>query len=86
MIALVRLYLLPGYEGMAPRWGHYVLLTGLTPDGFLFSDPLQTERSGGTGRYIAAGQLERAMQASLVPGQALAFGGQGRRALPIWTP
>ena len=40
---LVRLYLVPGYEGLSSRWGHYILITGIHPDGFYFSDPLKTD-------------------------------------------
>lgn len=86
VMALVRLYLLPGYDGMAARWGHYILLTGMADNGFFYNDPLQPNPSTGAGRVIAAEQLERAMQHSLVPGQAVSFGGPGAPALPVWTP
>src|SRR3954464_4375239 len=29
VMPLVRLYQVPGYEGSLPRWGHYILLTGI---------------------------------------------------------
>ena len=86
VMPLVRLYLLPGYEGMAARWGHYILLTGVADNGFFYNDPLQPDPTSGASRFIAAEQLERAMQNSLVPGQAVAFGGPGAPALPVWTP
>jgi hypothetical protein len=86
VMPLVRLYLVPGHEGVGPRWGHYILLTGLTEDGFFYSDPLQTEPQSGSGRTIPAAQLERAMQASHIPGQAVAFGGPSVPLLKVWTP
>jgi hypothetical protein len=84
VMPLVRLYLVPGYEGLAPRWGHYILITGIAPNGFYFSDPLKTDPVAGTTGLISAGQLERAIEASHIPGQATAFAGP--KPLPVWTP
>jgi hypothetical protein len=75
VMPLVRLYLLPTYESSLPRWGHYVLITGMTEEGFFYSDPLQLDTVNGTGGYMSADRLTRAMQASHIPGQAVAFGG-----------
>ena len=86
VMPLVRLYLLPGYEGSATRWGHYILLTGLTEAGFSYSDPLKTEPVAGHGGRISADQLAAAMENSQIPGQAVAFGAGDRAHLPIWTP
>jgi hypothetical protein len=86
VMALVRLYLLPGHEAAGARWGHYILLTGLTEGGFFYSDPLKPDASEGTARVISATQLERAMYASLRPGQAVAFGGWDLPPLAVWTP
>jgi peptidase C39-like protein len=86
VMPLVRLYLMPGHEGIGPRWGHYVLLTGITEDGFFYSDSLQTDPATGATRTIPAAQLERAMRASHIPGQAVAFGGPGLASLKVWTP
>lgn len=83
VMPLVRLSLLPGYEDMAPRWGHYILLTGIAPDGFYYSDPLKTDPADGTARTIGAAQLERVIANSHIPGQAVAFGSAG---LPLWSP
>jgi hypothetical protein len=86
VMPLVRLYLLPGYEDMAPRWGHYILLTGIAPDGgFYYSDPLKTEPADGTARAVSATQLGHAMATSHIPGQAVAFG-TPNAVLPHWTP
>lgn len=86
VIPLVRLYLLPGNEQLGTRWGHYVLLTGLTEDGFFYNDPLKVDPTDGRGRYLSAGQLERAIRNSHIPGQALAFGGPNAPPLPVWLP
>jgi hypothetical protein len=85
-MSLVRLYLLPGYEGSGTRWGHYILLTGLTEDGFFYSDPLKTDPAAGRGGWISSDQLSTAMGNSLVPSQALAFGDTKGSWLSIWTP
>ena len=84
VMPLVRLYLVPGYEGMAPRWGHYILLTGIGPEGFYFSDSLKTDPAAGTSGVISERQLMSAMSASHIPGQAVAF--SGPRPLRVWQP
>jgi len=84
VMPLVRLYLVPGYEGLAPRWGHYILLTGIGPEGFYFSDSLKTDPAAGTSGVISERQLTSAMAASHIPGQAVAF--SGPKPLPVWTP
>lgn len=86
VMALVRLYLIPGHETAATRWGHYILLTGITEDGFFYHDPLKPNALEGEARTIPASQLERAMYASLHPGQAVAFGGPSLTPLSVWTP
>lgn len=83
VMPLVRLYLLPGNEGLGARWGHYILLTGVAGDGFYYSDPLKPDPSSGIGRWIEAGQLAAAMQNSHIPGQAVAFVGPGVTALRV---
>jgi hypothetical protein len=83
VMPLVRLYLLPTYENSLPRWGHYVLITGMTEDGFFYSDPLQLDAVNGNGGYMSADRLIRAMNASHIPGQAVAFGGSSMLA---WGP
>ena len=86
VMPLVRLHLLPGKEDVGVRWGHYILLTGETADGFFYNDSLQTDPAVGTSGLISASQLERAMQASHIPGQAVAFGGPNLSPLTVWTP
>jgi Papain-like cysteine protease AvrRpt2 len=83
VMPLVRLYLVPGYEGSLPRWGHYLLITGIAPDGFYYSDSLKLDASEGAGRFIGPAQLERAMAGSHIPGQAVAFGGSSLPLLSV---
>jgi hypothetical protein len=83
VMPLVRLYLLPTYENSLPRWGHYVLITGMNQDGFFYSDPLQVDSADGTGGYMSADRLMRAMHSSHIPGQAVAFGGS---TMLSWHP
>jgi hypothetical protein len=75
VMPLVRLYLLPGYEGIGTRWGHYVLLTGISEGGFVYSDPLKTDPAAGKRNWISAAQLRSAIDNSHIPGQAVAFVG-----------
>jgi hypothetical protein len=85
VMPLVRLYLVPGYEGSLPRWGHYILLTGLAlGGGFYFSDSLKTDPAAGTSSIITERQLTAAIEASHIPGQAVAF--SGPRDLTVWQP
>jgi hypothetical protein len=81
VMPLVRLYLLPTYENSLPRWGHYILVTGMTEDGFYYSDPLQTNPVDGRGGYMSAARLMAAIDNSHIPGQAVAFGSSMALAL-----
>lgn len=84
VMPLVRLHLVPGYEALASRWGHYILLTGVTPDGFTFSDSLKTDSALGTTGLISERQLAAAIGNSHIPRQAVAY--SGPTSLPIHTP
>jgi peptidase C39-like protein len=86
VMPLVRLYLLPGHEGVGTRWGHYILLTGISEDGFFYNDPLKPSAAEGMGRRISAEQLERAMANSHIPGQAVAFGAPGSVSPRVINP
>ena len=83
VMPLVRLYLLPGNEGVGTRWGHYILLTGISEDGFFYNDPLKPSAAEGLGRRISAEQLALAMVNSHIPGQAVSFGGTGSGPLRV---
>jgi len=86
VLPLVRLYLLPGNEDVGTRWGHYVLVTGISEDGFFYNDPLKPSAGEGLGRHISAGQLAMAMANSHIPGQAVSFGGARSGPLPVFAP
>lgn len=61
---------LPGRED-APYWGdHYIVVTGILGDFFLYNDPI--DDGPGYGRIISAEQLRRAMAASDFPMAAFA--------------
>lgn len=63
---------LPGRED-APYWGdHYLVLTGMVGDFFLYNDPI--DDGPGYGRLIHADQLQRAMATSDFPMAAFAAG------------
>jgi hypothetical protein len=67
------------YRGLPARgnsgyWGdHYVVLTGLLGDNFVFNDPIDVEGPG-FARIISAQALERAMDASDFPFAAFSVG------------
>lgn len=73
VMMLVRLYLLPGREGTGVRWGHYILLTGVVGDEFIYSDSLQTDLELGPRQRIPSARLDAAIGNSHIPGQGLAF-------------
>jgi hypothetical protein len=61
---------LPGRED-APYWGdHYIVITGILGDAFIYNDPI--DDGPGYGRLIHAEQLRRAMAASDFPMAAFA--------------
>ena len=86
VMPLVRLYLMPGYGGSLPRWGHYVLLTGMNESGFFYSDPLDSDGQAGSRKFISADQLGLAIGNSHIPGQAVAFAGPAQAPLAVWMP
>ena len=67
------------YRGLPGRanssfWGdHYIVVTGILGDRFVYNDPLDADGTG-YGRVISAGALERAMAASDFPNVAFAAG------------
>lgn len=73
VVALVKYRLLPGREGAAVRFDHYIVLWDLTPDGFVYNDPAYPTAEEGFARTLSNAQLDAAMQPTLVPRQAVAF-------------
>jgi hypothetical protein len=73
VIPLVKYRLLPGYEGSTVRYDHYIVLYGISGDGFLYHDPAQESAAKGAGRWISAEQLDHAMSSASISRQAVAF-------------
>jgi hypothetical protein len=58
----------------SPYWGdHFIVVTGIIGDSFLYNDPIDSDGNG-YGRVITAAALERAMAESDVPYAAFAAG------------
>jgi hypothetical protein len=70
VVPQVKFRLLPGREDAAYGGDHYIVLTGIVGDAFLYNDPI--DDGPGYGRVIGAEQLQRAMAASDSPYAAFA--------------
>lgn len=70
VIPQVKFRLLPGREDALYRGDHYIVLTGIVGDAFLYNDPI--DDGPGYGRVISGEQLLRAMGASDFPYAAFA--------------
>jgi hypothetical protein len=70
VVPQVKFRLLPGREDAAYGGDHYIVLTGVVGDAFLYNDPI--DDGPGYGRVIGAEQLQRAMAASDAPYAAFA--------------
>lgn len=68
VIPQLKYRLMPGREWSWAAFDHYVVLTGMDGDDFVFNDP-----AGNAGSKISAQQLLRAWTASDAPGAALAI-------------
>jgi hypothetical protein len=72
IITLVKYRELPGRQAANTDFDHYVVITGTTPDGFIFNDPAFGNETG-YGLAISRHELEQAWAASSIPGQAVAL-------------
>jgi hypothetical protein len=73
VIPQVKFRLLPG-RGSSQYWGdHYVVITGMIGDRFIYNDPVDSDGSG-YGRVISAEALDKAMASSNEPRAAFASG------------
>src|SRR5581483_10293429 len=63
VIAQVRYRALPGRERIPYYGDHYIVLTGVLDDGFLYNDPINVDGVGWD-RVISGARLEQAMDAS----------------------
>lgn len=73
VVVQVRYRALPGRESTAFYGDHYLLVTGLVPDGFLYNDPIDHDGIGWD-RVMTASQLTTAMNASASQYAYTAFG------------
>ncbi|MCC6178498.1 MAG: C39 family peptidase [Chloroflexi bacterium] len=73
VIPQVMFRFLPG-RADSPYWGdHFVVITGIDGNSFIFNDPIDSDGRG-YGRLIAADMLMKAMSESDFPGAAFAIG------------
>jgi hypothetical protein len=63
VIAQVRYRALPGREGALYYGDHYIVITGVVDDGFLYNDPIDYDGPGWD-RIMSGERMERAMDAS----------------------
>jgi LysM repeat protein len=63
VVVQVRFRALPGRAGVAYYNDHYIILTGLSGDNFLYNDPLDSDGPGAN-RVMTPAQLEAAMNAT----------------------
>jgi hypothetical protein len=73
VIALVKYRLLPGRDYSPVRYDHYVVLWDVTPDGFIYNDPIYPGGDEGFARFMTTAQLDAAMAPTMEPRQAVAF-------------
>lgn len=72
IITLVRFADLPGNSGSDLATNHYIVLTGLAGDQFIYNDSAYVQGAG-RGLLIPPDVLDRAWDNSVIPGQAVAF-------------
>ncbi|HEY7064022.1 MAG TPA: C39 family peptidase [Chloroflexota bacterium] len=73
VIVLAKYRLLPGHESSTVRYDHYVVLWDVTPDGFIYNDPIYPADDEGFARFMTSAQLDAAMAPTMEPRQAVAF-------------
>jgi hypothetical protein len=83
VITLTKYRRLPGHFGSVTEFDHYIVITGLAGDDFVYNDAAYSTEYG-YNLLISAAQLERAWADSSVPRHAVAIGyGDGMHPLPI---
>jgi len=73
VIVLAKYRLLPGHEASPVRYDHYVVLWDVTPNGFVYNDPIYPDADEGFARFLTDAQLTAAMASTMEPRQAVAF-------------
>lgn len=79
IITLVRYAELPGNGDFDPRTDHYIVLSGISGDHFIYNDSAYA-RGAGRGLLISRETLQRAWENSSIPGHAVALALNARRA------
>jgi hypothetical protein len=83
VITLTKYRFLPGHFGSVTDFDHYIVITGLAGDDFVYNDAAYSTEYG-YNLLISPAQLQRAWGASSVPRHAVAVGfGDSLRPLPI---
>jgi hypothetical protein len=83
VITLTKYRFLPGHFGSVTDFDHYIVITGLAGEDFVYNDAAYSTEYG-YNLLISPAQLERAWAASSVPRHAVAVGfGDSLRPLPI---
>jgi Peptidase_C39 like family len=72
VIMLTRYADLPGNSGYQANTNHYIVLSGLVGDQFIYNDPAYAQGRG-AGLLISPETLKRASDHAVLPGQAVAF-------------
>lgn len=86
VITLTHYRSLPGNSYSSTTVDHWIVLTGVLGQGFIYNDPAYYDASGRS-RVLSPDQLRYAWDTSSVPGLALGLGpgGTPRRTLPVET-
>jgi len=83
VITLTKYRRLPGHFGSVTEFDHYIVITGLAGDDFVYNDAAYSTEYGHN-LLISGAQLEQAWAGSSVPRHAVAIGyGDSLRPLPI---
>ncbi len=83
VITLTRYQSLPGNANSRFLTDHYVVITGLSGDDFIYNDPAFGSNAG-YGLLISGPDLERAWVFSSIPGHSLALALDGDAQIPDW--
>jgi hypothetical protein len=83
VITLTRYQSLPGNANSRFQTDHYIVITGLSGDDFIYNDPAYGSNAG-YGLLISGSDLERAWVFSSIPGHSLALALDGDVQIPDW--
>jgi hypothetical protein len=83
VITLTRYQSLPGNANSRWNTDHYIVITGLSGDDFIYNDPAYGSNAG-YGLLISGPDLERAWVFSSIPAHSLALAVDGDSQIPDW--